>query len=93
MVWPLIMGALRTYAPYITFPVAAVVGFIGYNMETWARGDTTTPFRAEGVKEERIDRELIQLENTDCTQVESLKSRKDIPKTVLGRNDALRPPL
>lgn len=85
------MGALRTYAPYVTFPIAAAIGFVGYNFETWVRGDKSsyTPFRAEGTKEERIERELNQIQGKDCTQVESLKAKKDIPKTVLGRNDAL----
>ncbi|XP_076442135.1 small integral membrane protein 12-B-like [Babylonia areolata] len=87
MVWPLIMGAARTYAPYITFPVALVVGFIGYNIEGWIRGKDGTPFKAEGVKEERSERVLEQIQDKDCTEVESLKVKSFVPKTILGRND------
>lgn len=34
---------LRTYAPYITLPFAAVVGFIGYNLESIV-SDKYTPY-------------------------------------------------
>lgn len=30
---PIIFGVLRSYAPYITLPVAALIGFIGYHVE------------------------------------------------------------
>jgi len=37
--WPLITAVLRNYAPYITVPVAAVVGFIGYHLEDILSGE------------------------------------------------------
>ena len=80
------MGVARTYAPYITFPVAVVVGFIGYNLEGWVRGDKKTPYKGEAIQEERSERRLEQLQDHDCTQVDSLKSKTFIPKTILGRN-------
>jgi hypothetical protein len=30
---PVIWNFLRVYAPYVTLPIAAVVGVIGYNVE------------------------------------------------------------
>ena len=84
MVWPLIMAAARTYAPYITFPAALVVGFIGYNLEGWI-SDKNTPFKEEGIKEERFERLGETLHETDCTQVDSLKEKKFVPKTMLHR--------
>ena len=90
MVWPFIMGVARTYAPYITFPVALVVGFIGYNIEGWVRGDKNTPFKEAAVLEERSERRLEQIQDRDCTQVESLKAKTFVPKSILGRNDLLK---
>ena len=87
MVWPAIIGAARVYAPYITFPVAVVVGFIGYNVETLLRGNKGTPFKADGVKEERSERVLEQAQDKDCTEVDSLKAKTFVPKTILGRNE------
>lgn len=41
--WPLIMQFVRTNAVYITLPVAAVIGFIGYNVENLV-SDKYTPY-------------------------------------------------
>lgn len=38
--------ALRTYAPYITLPFAAVVGFLGYKIESTI-SKKHTPYRGE----------------------------------------------
>lgn len=85
--WPVIMGFVRTYAVYITFPVAAVVGFVGYNVESYVRKDKNTPWKTKSIKEEREERKLGEITGKDCTDVATLKSRQDIPKTVLDRND------
>lgn len=37
------MRVLRTYAPYITLPFAAAIGYIGYNFENFV-SDKYTPF-------------------------------------------------
>ncbi|KAK7103637.1 hypothetical protein V1264_018502 [Littorina saxatilis] len=87
MVWPLIVNAVRVYAPWVTFPFAVVIGFIGYNVEGWVRGDKKSPFKEEGIKDERSNRVLEQNSHTDCTEVDSLKAKTFVPKTMLGRND------
>ena len=33
--WPIIMGALRVYTPYLFLPVTMTVGYVGYNLEDW----------------------------------------------------------
>ena len=33
--WPLVAAYARAYMPYVVMPAAAVVGFIGYNLEDW----------------------------------------------------------
>ncbi|KAL3874034.1 hypothetical protein ACJMK2_037103 [Sinanodonta woodiana] len=84
--WPIIMGFMRTYAVYLTWPVAAVVGFIGYNTVEQFRNDT--PWREKSVAEERDERKLKELENIkDVTSYTPLQLKNDVPKTVLGRND------
>uniref|UniRef100_A0A2C9JYU2 Small integral membrane protein 12 n=1 Tax=Biomphalaria glabrata TaxID=6526 RepID=A0A2C9JYU2_BIOGL len=85
--WNLIFSAARTYAPYITLPIAAVIGVVGYNIEWVLRKEKNTPFKAKSIQEERIERTLKELEMIDPTKIDSLKSKKDIPKTVLGRNE------
>lgn len=46
---PILLRALSRYAPYITLPVAAVVGVIGYHLED-IMSDKYTP------SEKRFDR-------------------------------------
>lgn len=41
--WPLILQFVRANAVYITLPVAAVVGVIGYNIENLI-SDKYTPY-------------------------------------------------
>lgn len=41
--WPVVMALLRRNAVYITLPVAAVVGFVGYNLES-ILSDKYTPY-------------------------------------------------
>lgn len=44
--WPLIMAVLRRNAVFITLPAAAVIGFIGYNLENLI-SDKYTPFSSK----------------------------------------------
>jgi hypothetical protein len=85
--WNLIFNAARYYAPYITLPAAAVIGFIGYNLEWTIRKERNTPFKAQSTAEDRNERTLQEIDLADPTHVESLKARRDIPKTILGRNE------
>lgn len=83
---PALFAALRVYAPYITFPVALVVGFVGYNFESLV-SDRRTPSRKLSVEEEREERRLQELDaHSDVTHVDTLKDKKFVPKTVLDRN-------
>ena len=84
--WPIILNAVRVYAPYVVWPVAAVVGFIGYNIETGIRGEAgmQTPAKDHSIIDEREERYLRENREKDLTEVESLKDRKFIPKTIFA---------
>ena len=79
--WPILMAGARTYAPYIVFPAALVVGTVGYYMEGYfsdrRRGRIQTP----STLETRMDRKLNESVITD---VKDLKV--GIPASVLDRN-------
>lgn len=47
---PILFRVLRTYAPYITLPFAAVIGFVGYNFESLI-SDKYTPYNGKELKE------------------------------------------
>ena len=78
--------ALRTYAPYVTFPVAFVVGAVGYHLEWFVRG--TPKLREEkGILELREERKLEEQAGMDGTQVLSLKEKLEFtPRAALNRN-------
>ena len=82
--WPIIVNILRSNAPYITLPFAAVIGIIGYNIERLI-SDRTTPFK-NSVEEQREERLLQGLETTDAKLTDSLKEKKFVPKTIFERN-------
>lgn len=82
---PVIFTVLRTYAPYITLPVAAVIGFIGYNVEGWV-SDKYTPYNQESIEEKREERLLKENLERDVTLVDSLKEKKFVPRTVFEKN-------
>lgn len=77
--WPVLMNVLRTYAPAITLPAAALIGFIGYNLESLF--DRSTPAPLEGIKDSREERRL-----GDDTAVDALKDRSFVPRTVFEKN-------
>ena len=83
--WPVIWNFLRINAPYITVPFAAIVGVIGYNVESLI-SDKFTPFKTRSVEEERDERLLKELENTDAKAMDSLKEKKFVPKSIFEKN-------
>lgn len=85
--WPVVWTALRTYAPYMTFPVAFVVGAVGYHLEWFIRGRPKTPREEKAIAELREDRKLEELVGRDSTQVLSLKDKLEFtPRAVLEKN-------
>ncbi|TRY98533.1 hypothetical protein DNTS_025153 [Danionella cerebrum] len=78
---------IRAYAPYVTFPVAFVVGAVGYHLEWFMRGTPNAPVEERGIAELREDRKLKEFADRDSTQVLSLKERLEFaPRAVLERN-------
>ncbi|XP_071230495.1 small integral membrane protein 12 isoform X1 [Salvelinus alpinus] len=88
IMWPVLWMSMRTYAPYITFPVAFVVGAVGYHLEWFIRGDTTPkPGEEKSIVELREDRKLEEGTGRDSTQVLSLKEKLEFtPRAALDRN-------
>lgn len=74
---PIIIRVLRNFAPAITLPFAAVVGFIGYQIESRYR-NTYTP-SIESVLDKH------SLRDADETVV-SLKDKKFRPDTIFDKN-------
>ncbi|XP_047542513.1 small integral membrane protein 12 [Vanessa atalanta] len=77
--WPILMQFLRANAPYITLPIAAVVGVIGYNLESLI-SDRYTPYNkpVQDQRYERMEDELLK----DPTNVKKLKYQEN----VFGKN-------
>ncbi|KYO48042.1 small integral membrane protein 12 isoform B [Alligator mississippiensis] len=75
--WPLLWATLRTYAPYVTFPVALVVGAVGYHVEQLVRGPPPPPAADDecSIAERREERALREMPGHDPTRVRSLKDR------------------
>lgn len=84
--WPLVWTAMRSYAPYVTFPVALVVGAVGYHLEWFIRGTPKTR-EQKSIAELREERKLEEQAGTDGTQVLSLKDKLEFaPRAALNRN-------
>lgn len=73
------MAFLRSNAPFLTLPFAAIVGIIGYNLENMFF-DKYTPY-TKPVQDERVDRQADEALN-DPTNVKKLKYQEN----VLGKN-------
>ncbi|KAL5962200.1 Small integral membrane protein 12 [Taenia solium] len=64
--WPVIVHFIRVYTPYIALPFAAVVGFVGFGLESKLRSQdrlssaSATPTKT--FEEARLER---RLKNTD----------------------------
>lgn len=77
---------MRTYAPYVTFPVAFVVGAVGYHLE-WFLTGTPKPREEKSILEMREERKLEEQLGKDSTQVLSLKEKLEFtPRAALNRN-------
>ncbi|XP_014842840.1 PREDICTED: small integral membrane protein 12 isoform X1 [Poecilia mexicana] len=60
--WPVVWTAMRTYAPYVTFPVAFVVGAVGYHLEWFIRGTPKPREEEKSILELREERKLQEQE-------------------------------
>lgn len=95
--WPA-LRVLRVYAPYVTLPFAAIIGFVGYNLERKI-SNKYTPYKGireeyvcvqsrnlyiitEPIKETREERLMNDEVLQSATDVERLRYSAD----VLGRN-------
>uniref|UniRef100_A0A023EDV2 Putative secreted protein n=1 Tax=Aedes albopictus TaxID=7160 RepID=A0A023EDV2_AEDAL len=78
--WPILLHFLRTNAIYITLPVAALVGVVGYNLENLL-SDKYTPY-SESIEEKRVERITDDENLKDATKVDKLVYKEN----VLGRN-------
>ncbi len=85
--FPIIWAFVRSYAPVIMLPVAAVIGVIGYNIENIV-SDKYTPFKPS-IEEQREERRLKEVSGTDsgvADPVQTLTEKKFVPKTIFERN-------
>lgn len=80
---PVIWGVIRTYAPIVTLPIAAVAGVLGYFLEG-AVSDKYTPYK-KSIEEQREDRMLEEL-STSSGKVDKLEEKKFVPSNVFERN-------
>uniref|UniRef100_A0A2L2YAM7 Small integral membrane protein 12 n=1 Tax=Parasteatoda tepidariorum TaxID=114398 RepID=A0A2L2YAM7_PARTP len=81
---PVIYALMRSYAPYITLPVSIIIGVIGYNIEGLI-SDKYTPTKKLSFEEERLERQLQEMENSSATS-KSLKTKYFVPKTIFEKN-------
>ena len=77
--------AARTYAPYIVFPAAVVIGATGYMIES-SISDRSTPSQTTSIEEERSNRLVRDLNTKDPSKIESLKEHSYVPRGVLTKN-------
>ncbi|NXP12914.1 SIM12 protein, partial [Thinocorus orbignyianus] len=86
--WSVLWAAVRSKAPYVTFPVAFVVGLVGYHLEWFLRGDPSPSAEEEkSISEQREERKLQEIAGKDLTKVVSLKDKLEFaPRAVLNRN-------
>ena len=93
IMWPWLMAATRAYAPYIVLPFAALVGAIGYTIES-AVSDKYTPWSGsiEERRRERMLREQVAEGTADEDQkpkelqTSSLTNPDFVPKNIFQKN-------
>lgn len=86
---PVIWALARAYAPVVMFPVALVIGIVGYNVEKMIRDPNNSTHKKQSVKNERQERQLKQFEESQfegLTNVESIKKKQFVPKNIFERN-------
>ncbi|KFP00146.1 small integral membrane protein 12 [Calypte anna] len=84
--WSVLWAAVRSKAPYVTFPVAFVVGLVGYHLEWFLRGEPPAT-EEKSISEQREERRLQEIAGKDLTNVVSLKDKLEFaPRAVLNRN-------
>lgn len=81
---PALLVIVRNYVPYITLPISIAIGIIGYNIEGLI-SDKFTPTKKLSVEDERLERQLKEMENNDLS-TKTLKSKSFVPKTVFEKN-------
>ena len=69
--WPLVMAAIRRYVPIVTFPVALIVGFIGYQLESKFSNKYTpsTP----SISQQRLERTLETVTSSETDMNKKIK--------------------
>lgn len=85
--WPLIWAAARSYAPYLTLPAAAVIGFVGYNIESIFRKPIKEEDARPSVEVQRDQRMLKEMLNTSTIEPAPLSQKEFVPKTCFNNND------
>jgi hypothetical protein len=60
--WPLVYGFLRSNARYVVFPVAVIIGVVGYNVENLV-SSKYTPYN-QSIIQQRIERQTSEAELT-----------------------------
>ncbi|VDQ16251.1 unnamed protein product [Trichobilharzia regenti] len=62
--WPLILQFIRSNIAYVALPFAAVVGFVGYNAESWLRSpeaiSSSRHNPKQTISEARTERQLAR---------------------------------
>ena len=82
--WPLIMTVLKRYSAVIVFPIAVIVGTIGYNIERSIRGKEEIVSR-QSIQKERQQRLLNDVSNNaDAASLQDTK--KQLFHSVLDTN-------
>lgn len=83
----LLRNILSRYLPAVTLPVAAVIGFIGYHIESRFSKNFNTPYLGS-VQDKRDDRLIDELNNDSFQTIDhiSLKKKEFVPKTVFEKN-------
>ena len=79
------MAAARAYAPYIVLPFAALVGAIGYTIESTV-SDKYTPWSGS-VSERREERMLREAAEREASSLAKEVGKEDfVPKNIFQKN-------